>query len=188
MCIQRPKTIYGVSKVHAELLGEVSGKIFFLLIEKRKSNKTRLCCGDYYFQYYYHKHNLDFRSLRFPGIISADTQPGGGTTDYAVDIFHQAWTSGTFECFLKPDTRLPMMYIDDCLRSMVEIMEAPEECLAQRTYNIHAMDFTPDELATYIQKYVPSLKMTYKPDSRQDIGKHESIVIVNISNDNHSRI
>lgn len=89
-----------------------------------------------------------------------------------MDIFHQAWNNSSYECFLKPDTRLPMMYIDDCLRSMVEIMEAPEECLAQRTYNIHAMDFTPEELTASIKKYVPNLKVTYKPDSRQDIGKH----------------
>lgn len=142
LCVQRPKTIYGVSKVHAELLGE----------------------------YYHHKHGLDFRSLRFPGIISADTQPGGGTTDYAVDIFHKAWQNGQYECYLRPDTRLPMMYIDDSLRSLIELMEAPERCLTQRTYNIHAMDFTPTELASAIQKYVPSMKLSFTGhDSRQDI-------------------
>ncbi len=122
-------------------------------------------------QYYHYKHGLDFRSLRFPGIISADTAPGGGTTDYAVDIFHKAWRSGSYECYLRPDTRLPMMYIDDCLRSLLELMEAPAERLTQRTYNIHAMDFTPAELAAAIRRYVPELKLTYAPDSRQDIGK-----------------
>lgn len=122
-------------------------------------------------QYYHHKYNLDFRSLRFPGIISADTQPGGGTTDYAVDIFHQAWNKGIFESYLKPDTRLPMMYIDDCLRSLVQLMEVPEQCLTQRTYNIHAIDFTPKELASAIKRYVPKLQLSVQTDSRQDIGK-----------------
>lgn len=122
-------------------------------------------------QYYYYKHGLDFRSLRFPGIISADTQPGGGTTDYAVDIFHKAWRTGQYDCYLRPDTRLPMMYIEDSLRSLIELMEAPGECLTQRTYNIHAMDFTPTELAAAIRRYVPELKLSFTPDSRQDIGK-----------------
>ncbi|KAH9426863.1 L-threonine dehydrogenase [Dermatophagoides pteronyssinus] len=140
-CIQRPKTIYGVSKVHAELLGE----------------------------YFNHKNKLNFRSLRLPGIISADSQPGGGTTDYAVDMFHQAYDNGSYECYLKPDTRLPMMYIDDCLRSIVELMEAPEQCLQQRTYNIHAMDLTPMELATVIRQYVPNFEIRFSIDARQSI-------------------
>ncbi|XP_046807497.1 L-threonine 3-dehydrogenase, mitochondrial [Lucilia cuprina] len=136
--IQRPRTIYGVSKVHAELIGE----------------------------YYYHKFGLDFRCLRFPGVISSDP-PGGGTTDYAVAIFHEALRTGKYQCYLKPDTRLPMMYIEDCLRALLEFMRAPSEQLQRRVYNVTAMSFTPEELVDKLSKYVPNLHVTYKPDSRQ---------------------
>lgn len=141
LCIQRPKTIYGVSKVHAELMGE----------------------------YYHKRFNLDFRSLRFPGIISYDSHPGGGTTDYAVQIFHDALTTGVHKCYLKPDTRLPMMYLEDCLRSTVEYMMAPADQLSCRTYNVHAMSFTPDEIFTEVKKHIPELKIEYNVDSRQEI-------------------
>nr|XP_044986484.1 L-threonine 3-dehydrogenase, mitochondrial-like [Jaculus jaculus] len=136
LCVQRPRTIYGVSKVHAELMGE----------------------------YYYYRYGLDFRCLRYPGIISADSQPGGGTTDYAVQIFHDATKSGKFECNLRASTRLPMMYIDDCLRATLEVMEAPAQCLSMRTYNINAMSFSPEELAQAILKHVPEFQMTYSVD------------------------
>ncbi|XP_051284063.1 L-threonine 3-dehydrogenase, mitochondrial-like isoform X3 [Dicentrarchus labrax] len=136
LCVQRPQTIYGVSKVHAELMGE----------------------------YYHHRYGLDFRCLRYPGIISADSQPGGGTTDYAVQIFHAAVKTGCFECNLRSDTRLPMMYIDDCLRATLEILEAPADTLVRRTYNINAMSFTPHDLIQEIQKVLPDLKVTYNVD------------------------
>lgn len=141
--IQRPKTIYGVSKVHVELMGE----------------------------YYNQKFGLDFRSLRFPGVISADTEPGGGTTDYAVKIFHDALTTGHHICYLKPDARLPMMWIDDCLRSIVEVLVVPSKHLKLRTYNVNALDFTPEELAAKITEYVPDFKITYRPDGRQLIAE-----------------
>ncbi|KAG7328425.1 hypothetical protein KOW79_008369 [Hemibagrus wyckioides] len=136
LCIQRPRTIYGVSKVHAELMGE----------------------------YYHHKYGLDFRCLRYPGIISADSQPGGGTTDYAVQIFHDAVKTGKFVCNLKADTRLPMMFIDDCLRATLEVMEAPAETLSMRTYNINAMSFTPEDLVQEVQKHLPDLHIIYDVD------------------------
>lgn len=134
LTVQRPKTIYGVSKVYMELLGE----------------------------YYHHRYGLDFRSARFPGIISATT-PGGGTTDYAVQIFYDAIESGHHECFLSPETRLPMMYISDCIQSVIQMMEAPEDGFNQRTYNIAAFSFTPEEIANEIRKYVP-LTVEYKVD------------------------
>ncbi|XP_067439098.1 L-threonine 3-dehydrogenase, mitochondrial-like isoform X2 [Thunnus thynnus] len=136
LCVQRPRTIYGVSKVHAELMGE----------------------------YYHHRYGLDFRCLRYPGIISADSQPGGGTTDYAVQIFHAAAKTGQFECNLHSDTRLPMMYIDDCLRATLEFLEAPADMLVSRTYNINAMSVTPHDLTKEIQKALPDLKVTYSVD------------------------
>lgn len=138
--IQRPRTIYGVSKVHAELLGE----------------------------YYYHKFGLDFRCLRFPGVISSDP-PGGGTTDYAIAIFHEILKHGKYECYLEPDTRLPMMYIEDCLRSIAEFLVAPSDALRHRVYNVTAMSFTPKELFQEIKKYQPKAEITFKPDGRQII-------------------
>merc|ERR1719228_20774 len=141
LCIQRPKTIYGVSKVHAELLGE----------------------------YYHKRFNLDFRCLRFPGIISYDSNPGGGTTDYAVQIFHDALTAGEHKCYLKPDTRLPMMYLDDCLRSLHNMMAAPASNLSCRVFNVHSMSFTPEEIFEEVSKKVPNLKIEYEVDSRQQI-------------------
>ncbi|KAM3857072.1 L-threonine 3-dehydrogenase, mitochondrial-like [Diretmus argenteus] len=136
LCVQRPRTIYGVSKVHAELMGE----------------------------YYHQRYGLDFRCLRYPGIISADSQPGGETTGHAVQMFHTAVKTGHVECNLRSDTRLPMMYIDDCLRATLEILEAPADALASRTYNINAMSFTPHDLTQEIQKVLPDLRVTYKVD------------------------
>ena len=134
------------------------------------SMKGNLLIQSYSFQYYNHKFGLDFRCLRFPGVISADTNPGGGTTDYAVAIFHEALQYGSYECYLNADTRLPMMYIDDCLQSLMGIMEAPAKSLKQRTYNVNAISFTPRELTKSIRKFIPNFKITYKPDARQQIG------------------
>ena len=116
---------------------------------------------------------MDFRSARFPGVISADTAPGGGTTDYAVHIFHEALRTGKYKCYLRPDTRLPMIYLPDCLRATVELLEAPAERLKMRTYNISAISFTPDELADEVRKFIPTLKMEYEPDERQAIGRYK---------------
>ncbi|XP_072937339.1 L-threonine 3-dehydrogenase, mitochondrial isoform X1 [Epargyreus clarus] len=138
--VQRPRTIYGVSKVHAELLGE----------------------------YYYYKFGLDFRCLRFPGVISSDP-PGGGTTDYAIAIFHDVLRKGHYECYLKPDTRLPMMHVRDALKALSDYLEAPNEILNRRVYNVTSMSFTPEELADQMFKHLPEFTLTYKPDSRQDI-------------------
>ncbi|XP_011409636.1 PREDICTED: LOW QUALITY PROTEIN: L-threonine 3-dehydrogenase, mitochondrial-like [Amphimedon queenslandica] len=138
LTIMRPRTVYGVSKVHMELLGE-----------------------------YYSQHGLDFRSLRFPGVIGADTEPGGGTTDYAVHIFHSVAKTGHYSCFLKKDTRLPMIYIDDCLRAAVEFMEFPSEALTQRTYNVTAMSFSPEELVEEMKRYYPKMRVDYEPDERK---------------------
>ncbi|KAG7280725.1 hypothetical protein CRUP_004525, partial [Coryphaenoides rupestris] len=137
LCVQRPHTIYGVSKVHGELMGE----------------------------YLHHKHGLDFRCLRYPGVVSAHTNPGGGTTDYAVQIFHDALSTGHHECYLRADTRLPMMHISDCHRATVEFLHAPDSRLSLRTYNIAAMSFSPEEVAEEIRKHVPRLNIVYKPDA-----------------------
>ena len=127
--------------------------------------------GHLLFQYYHHKFGLDFRSARFPGVISADTAPGGGTTDYAVHIFHEALRTGKYKCYLRPDTRMPMIYLPDCLRATVELLEAPAEKLNMCTYNINAMSFTPEELADQLKKFIPTLRMDYEPDERQAIGE-----------------
>lgn len=115
-------------------------------------------------QYLHHKYGLDFRCLRYPGVVSANTNPGGGTTDYAVQIFHDALSTGRHECYLRSNTRLPMMHISDCHRATVEFMQAPESRLSLRTYNIAAMSFTPEEVAEEIRKHLPHLKVTYNPD------------------------
>lgn len=124
------------------------------------------------FQYYHHRYGLDFRSARFPGVISADSKPGGGTTDYAVHIFHEALRTGKYKCYLRKDTRMPMIYIPDCIRSTVELLEAPQEKLSQRTYNLAAISFTPEELTKEIQKFIPHFQIEYEPDDRQQIGMY----------------
>lgn len=126
--------------------------------------------GERWCEYYFNKYNVDVRSIRYPGIISWKTLPGGGTTDYAVEIYHKALTEGTYESFLSEDTELPMMFMDDAINATVNIMDAPIENLSIRSsYNLAAMSFTPQQIAEEIKKHKPTFSITYKPDFRQDI-------------------
>lgn len=137
-----PSTVYGMSKV----------------------------AGENWAKYYTEKYGLDIRSIRYPGIIGYQSLPGGGTTDYAVDIFHKAINQEEFECFLGPDTMLPMIYMDDAIRATIELMEAPKEMLRIKTsYNLVGMSFTPEKLASEIQQIYPNFKIRYRPDYRQQI-------------------
>ncbi len=141
LTIMRPTTIYGVSKVYIELLGE----------------------------YYHKKWDVDFRSIRYPGIISSKAPPGGGTTDYAISIFHDAILGKTYQSFLDKNATLPMMYMPDCLRGTSELLATDNENLKQRTFNLAAISFSPSELADAIRKYIPDFEIEYKPDFRQKI-------------------
>lgn len=140
--VMDPRTVYGISKLSGEL----------------------------WCQYYFQRFGLDVRSLRYPGIISWRTPPGGGTTDYAVEIFHEALRTGAYTSFLQAQTRLPMMFIDDAVRATLELMRADGERLSVRTsYNITAMSFTPSELAEAIQSRLPHFQIDYRADFRQAI-------------------
>jgi nucleoside-diphosphate-sugar epimerase len=140
--IIEPVTVYGISK-HA---------------------------GEFWCQYYHQKFGVDVRSIRYPGLISYKTPPGGGTTDYAVDIYHQALKTGNYTCFLSADTFLPMMYMPDAIRATIELMEAPAESIKIRTsYNLSAMSFSPTQIAESIQLHIPGFKIDYQPDFRQAI-------------------
>ncbi len=140
--IMEPTTVYGISKQTGE----------------------RWC------EYYHNKYGVDVRSIRYPGLISWKTLPGGGTTDYAVEIFHKALENQSYSCFLSEETALPMMYMEDAIRATIEIMEAPEEQVKERSsYNLSGMSFTPAEIATEIQNHIPEFQMSYAPDSRQQI-------------------
>jgi len=124
--------------------------------------------GEFWCNYYHNRFGIDVRSLRYPGLISYKSEPGGGTTDYTVEIFHEALAAGRYECFLKPDTYLPMMYMPDAIRATLELMEAPAAAVRVRTsYNLSAMSFSPAEIAVEVAKYVPHFNMHYKPDYRQ---------------------
>ncbi len=140
--VLRPTTMYGVTKVAAEAV-----------------------CN-----YYQQKFGLDIRGLRYPGIISSETLPGGGTTDYAVEIFYEAIKRSKYSCFLDADATLPMMYMSDCVRGTIELMEADLDNLNYHAdYNIAAVSFSPSELAEEIKKYIPEFEITYSPDYRQKI-------------------
>jgi len=139
--ILEPTTMYGITKASGELLG----------------------------QYYFIKYGVDIRSVRYPGIISYKTEPGGGTTDYAVAIFYEALKSGQYVCFVREGTVLPMMYMDDAVRATLELMEAnPKKLTIRTSYNLAAISFSAKELAQEIKKHLP-LKVTYSPDERQKI-------------------
>lgn len=126
--------------------------------------------GERWCEYYYQKYNVDVRSIRYPGIISWKTMPGGGTTDYAVEIFHKAITEGHYTCFLSEHTELPMMFMDDAIKATINIMQAPKEHLSIRSsFNLAAISFTPQEIAEAIKKHIPEFTIDYKPDFRQNI-------------------
>jgi nucleoside-diphosphate-sugar epimerase len=140
--VMEPTTIYGISKLAGE----------------------RWC------EYYFNKFGVDVRSIRYPGLISYTSLPGGGTTDYAVDIFYHAKKSGTYTSFLNEDSALPMMYMEDAIRATIELMEAPKENVKIRSsYNLAGLSFTPSDLANAIQKEQANFKITYEPDFRQAI-------------------
>ena len=140
--IMEPNTVYGISKMAGE----------------------RWC------EYYHKKFNIDVRSIRYPGLIGWKSEPGGGTTDYAVHIFHEAIKNKKYTCFLSENTTLPMMYMSDANRAALEIMDAPTENLKIRSsYNISGMSFSPKELAQEIKKHIPEFEMYYKSDYRQTI-------------------
>ena len=142
LTVMDPTTIYGISKQAGE----------------------RLC------EYYFSKYGVDVRSIRYPGIISYKSPPGGGTTDYAIAIFHAACRGETYSCYLGPESTLPMIYMPDAIRATLEVMEAPTNRLSVRTsYNLAGMSFTPDEVAQSIRREVPDFKIKYKPDFRQAI-------------------
>lgn len=142
--VMEPTTVYGISKQAGE----------------------RWC------EYYHLKYGVDVRSIRYPGLISYKSPPGGGTTDYAINIFHDALEKGSFECFLDGNTVLPMMYMPDAVRATIELMQAPAEKIKIRSsYNLAAFSFGPQQLADEIKKHLPAFKIIYKPDYRQPIAE-----------------
>ncbi len=126
--------------------------------------------GERWCDWYFRNKGVDVRSLRYPGLIGYKSKPGGGTTDYAVDIFFKALQDKKFECFLKADTYLPMMYMDDAVKATLDLMEAPKEKIKVRSsYNVSAMSFSPKEIAAEIKRHIPDFEITYNPDFRQAI-------------------
>ena len=142
--VKEPNTVYGISKLAGE----------------------RWC------EYYYQQHQVDIRSLRYPGLIGYKSMPGGGTTDYAVDIFHKALEGETFPCFLEKDTTLPMMYMEDAVKATLKLMNAPKSKISIRSsYNLAAISFSPEDIYHCILDFYPDFKITYAPDFRQTIAE-----------------
>ena len=140
--VMEPSTVYGISKQSGE----------------------RWC------DYYHHKYGVDVRSVRYPGLISWKTMPGGGTTDYAVEIYHRALSQRAYNCFLGENTKLPMMFMNDAIRATMELMDSDAEKIQVRSsYNLAAMDFTPSEIAESIRTHIPDFTISYEPDFRQAI-------------------
>ena len=140
--VMEPSTVYGISKQSGE----------------------RWC------EYYFKKYGVDVRSVRYPGLISWKTMPGGGTTDYAVEIYHEALKNGQYQCFLNEHTKLPMMYMDDAIRATISLMDSPAENIEVRSsYNLGSMSFTPADMAESIRKHIPGFEISYAPDFRQEI-------------------
>ncbi|WP_420401750.1 NAD-dependent epimerase/dehydratase family protein [Flagellimonas sp.] len=140
--VMEPSTVYGISKQSGE----------------------RWC------EYYFNKFGIDVRSVRYPGLISWKTMPGGGTTDYAVEIYHKALETGQYNCFLREDTKLPMMYMDDAISATLNLMEADTAKITVRSsYNLGSMSFSPNEIAQSIKEHIPEFQMDYQPDFRQQI-------------------
>jgi nucleoside-diphosphate-sugar epimerase len=128
--------------------------------------------GEFWCNYYYQRYGVDVRSLRYPGLISYKSAPGGGTTDYAVEIYHEALHQKKYTSFLSADTYLPMMYMPDAIRATMELMEAPVDSISVRTsYNISAMSFSPADIGASIKKHIPDFSMQYSPDYRQKIAE-----------------
>lgn len=126
--------------------------------------------GEFWCNYYHHRFGVDVRSIRYPGLISYKSAPGGGTTDYAVEIYHEALAEKKYNCFLSEDTYLPMMYMPDAIRATMELMHAPAEQISIRTsYNISGMSFSPKEIAASIKKRIPEFQLSCEPDYRQTI-------------------
>jgi nucleoside-diphosphate-sugar epimerase len=126
--------------------------------------------GEFWCNYYNKRFGVDVRSLRYPGLISYKSAPGGGTTDYAIEIFHEALENQHYECFLREDTYLPMMYMPDAINATLDLMEAPAEKISVRTsYNVSGVSFSPKEITASIQKHIPGFTISYKPDYRQSI-------------------
>jgi nucleoside-diphosphate-sugar epimerase len=128
--------------------------------------------GEFWCNYFFNRYQVDVRSIRYPGLISYKSEPGGGTTDYAVEIFHDAIEENKYTCFLKEDTYLPMMYMPDAIRATIELMESSADKITVRTsYNISGMSFSPKEIGEEIKKHIPTFKIEYKPDYRQPIAE-----------------